>query len=179
MKKLVLILLLFISIFSFSDESFTASEKNALLKQFTEFQKAVKNKDITSMKRFLDDSVYGIAYINEDSYPYEAPVGYSEITKNKAEFLEIVEDMPTLKVDLKNNTVKEYKNGYLTVSAEFYTWENDSSIFPAWLNDIYKPGEKIFEIYAYNDDPEYPSFSRYIFKVKENKLKFSSVTGGP
>ena len=41
MKKLILMLLLLISVFSFSKENFTENEKNIALKQFVEFQKAL------------------------------------------------------------------------------------------------------------------------------------------
>lgn len=179
MKKFILIFLLFISVFSFSKENFTKNEKNILLKQFAEFQKAVKNKDIKAVKKFLDDSVYGFYYIDETSDSFDAPTDYSKIANSKSEFFDMMEQLTLLKVDLKNNEVKKYTKGNLIITGEFFSWKNDETIFPAWLNDIYKPDEKIFEVLLVDDDPEYPGYNRYIFKIKNNELKFSSITGGP
>ena len=57
MRKLVLIFLVFISVFSFSNENFTRNEKNVILKQFAEFQNAVKNKDVKTIEKFIE-SIY-------------------------------------------------------------------------------------------------------------------------
>lgn len=179
MKKLILIFLLFISVFSFSRENFTENEKTVILKQFVEFQKAVKNRDMKSIEKFLDDYVYGFGYMDQTSYSYDTPVDYNKIVGYKSEFFEVMEETTLLKVYPKNNEVKKYIKGNLTITGEFYAWENNESLFPAWLNELYKPDEKIFEILLVDDDPEYPGFSRYIFKIKNNELKFSSFTGGP
>ena len=173
MKKLVLILLLFISVFSFSQENFTESEKSAALKQFVEFQKALKNKDINSLLKYIDDPVYGINHIDGQSYQdYNVPVSHSEIVKYKARFLDNIKEMALLKVDMNSNTVKSYKKGDLEISAGFSTDESNEN----WGTE---PDKKTFEVFYYYDDPDFPGYNRYVFTFDNNKLKFHNLYVGP
>ena len=173
MKKLVLILLLFISVFSFSSENFTENEKNSALKQFIEFQKALKNKDISTLKNYIDNPVYGFNHIDGKSYnDYEVPVSHDEIVKYKTKFMNDMKEMTLLKVDLNTNTVKSYEKGELEVSAGFSTDESNE-------NWGLEPGEKTFEVFFYYDDPEYPGYSRYVFNFENNKLKLHALYVGP
>lgn len=173
MKKLVLILLLFISVFSFSKENFTESEKNMALKQFVEFQKALKNRDINSLLKYIDNPVYGINYIDGQSYQdYDVPVSHSEIVKYKTQFLDNIKEMALLKVDVNSNTVKSYKKGNLEISAGFSTEESNKG----WgLN----PKEKTFEVFYYYDDPDFPGYNRYVFTFENGELKFQTLYAGP
>ena len=173
MKKFVLILLLFISVFSFSKENFTENEKNVALKQFIEFQKALKNKDINTLKKYIDNPVYGFNYIDGKSYQeYNIPVSHDEIVKYKAKFMDNMKEMALLKVDLNSNTVKSYKKGEVEVSAGFSTTEENEG----WGFDS---DEKRFIVFYYYDDPEYPTYDRYVFKFENNKLKLYDVFLGP
>lgn len=173
MKKLILMLLLLISVFSFSKENFTENEKNIALKQFVEFQKALKNKDINTLKNYIDNPVYGFNYIDGKSYTdYEVPVSHEEIVKYKTKFLNEIKEMALLKVDLNSNTVKKYKNGVLEITAGFSTTENNEG----WGLD---PDEKTFEVFYYYDDPEYPGYARYVFEIENNKLKLHALYVGP
>ncbi|MCP1224165.1 hypothetical protein [Sebaldella sp. S0638] len=173
MKKLVMILLLFISVFSFSDEGFTENEKNTILKQFTEFQKAVKNKDVNTLKKFIDGSVYGLVLNDGPVYRLNTEsVSYDEIVKYKNEFFKSMKEITLVKADLKNNEVIKYAKGEDTITGEFFIMEEDNYIWGS-------KGDKMFEIAASYDDPEYPSTAEYIFKMKGNQLKFISVYSMP
>ena len=173
MKKFIFLFLLFVSVLSFAKENFTENEKNILLKQFVNFQKAVKNKDINSLKQYINDPVYGFNHIDGKSYDdFEIPVSYNEVVKYKARFFEDLKEMALLKVDLNSNSVKNYTKGDLEVSAMFSTEESNES----WGLE---PGEKYFMVYFYYDDPEYPGYNRFIFKTENNKLKLHSLYVGP
>ncbi|WP_435307979.1 hypothetical protein [Sebaldella termitidis] len=173
MKKLILMLLLLISIFSFSKENFTENEKTIALKQFVEFQKALKNKDINTLKNYIDNPVYGLNHIDGKSYTdYEIPVSHDEIVKYKTKFLNNIKEMALLKVDLNSNTIKSYKKGELEITAGFSTTENNED----WGLD---PDEKTFEVFYYYDDPEFPGYNRYVFKFENNKLKLHALYVGP
>ena len=158
MKKLVFILLLFISVFSFSKENFTENEKNSALKQFIEFQKALKNKDINTLKNYIDNPVNLFTYIGEN---YEGPVSHDEIDENKAMFMNNMKEITFLKVDLNSNTVKSYKKGEIEVTAGF------------------EPGKKTFEVVFYYNDPKYQEYNRYVFNFKNNELKLHAMYAGP
>ena len=173
MKKLVLIFLVFISVFSFGNEDFTKNEKNTVLKQFTEFQKAVKNKDMKALEKFIDGSVYGI--VLNDGPAYSSNIGsssYDEIVKYKKEFFKSINNITLVKADLKNNEVIEYTKGEETISGIFFIMEAD--------NDLWgHKGDKLFEISDFYDDPEYPGVIEYIFKMKGDQLKFISIYSMP
>ena len=173
MKKLILMLLLLISVFSFSKENFTENEKNIALKQFVEFQKALKNKDINTLKNYIDNPVYGFNQIDGKSYQdYEIPVSHNDIVKYKSRFLDGIKEMTLLKVDLNSNTVKKYKKGDLEITADFSTEESNEN----WgLNS----DEKTFEVFYSYDDPDYPGYNRYVFKFENNKLKLQALYVGP
>ena len=173
MKKLVLIFLVFISVFSFGNEDFTKNEKNTVLKQFTEFQKAVKNKDVKALEKFIDGSLYGI--VLNDGPAYSSNIGstsYDEIVKYKNKFFKSINNVTLVKVDLKNNEVIEYTKGDETISGIFSVMEADNDL---WGNK----GDKLFEISDFYDDPEYPGVTRYIFKMKGSQLKFISIHSMP
>ena len=173
MKKLVLILLLFVSVFSFSNEDFTESEKNAVLKQFVEFQKAIKNKDVNALKKFIDGSVYGLVLNDGPAYRLNTDsVDYNEIVRYKDEFFKSVKEVTLVKVNLKNNEVTKYTKGEDTITGDFFIQAEDNYIWGS-------KGEKMFEIAAVYDDPEYPSGAEYIFKMKGNQLKFVCIYSMP
>ncbi len=173
MKKLVLIFLVFISVFSFSNEDFSKNEKNIILKQFTEFQKAVKDKDIKAIEKFIDGSVYGLVLNDGPAYRLNTEsVSYDEIVRYKDEFFKSLKEVTLVKADLKNNKVIKYTKGEETVSADFFIMEEDNYV---WGNK----GDKIFEILASYDDPEYPSVTEYIFKMKGSQLKFICIYSMP
>ena len=173
MKKLVLIFLVFISVFSFSNEDFSKNEKNIILKQFTEFQKAVKDKDIKAIEKFIDGSVYGLVLNDGPAYRLNTEsVSYDEIVRYKDEFFKSLKEVTLVKTDLKNNEVIKYTKGEETISADFFIMEEDNYI---WGNKA----DKIFEVLASYDDPEYPSVAQYIFKMKGSQLKFICIYSMP
>lgn len=171
MKKVIFLLLLFIGVFAFSDE-YTEKEKNIILTQFVTFQKAVTAKDIDTLNKMIKYPLEGYS-AEEDLYlTNTGSVSQKEIIANKKKFLELIKDVTWPKVNLKNNTVKTYEKGNVSVSAEFLDDEGKEH----WG---YTSDEKVFFVTLFDDDPEYPGVNNYIFTFENNKLKLAKVFGMP
>ena len=85
MKKIFLFLLLFSSVIIFGI-TYTETEKKVILKQFTVFQKAVKNKDSDTLEKMMNSSM-------DD---------YENLT------FETLSDVNLLKIDLAKSKVKNF-----------------------------------------------------------------------
>ena len=171
MKKIIFLLLLFIGAFAFSNE-YSEKEKNTILTQFVEFQKAVKAKDINTLNKMIKYPLMG--YSAEDGFYTDnnGTVTHKEIVTNKKDFLEWVKDVTLPEVNLKNNTVKDYKKGDVSITASFMNEE----IKEQWG---FESGDKVFIVFVSYDDPEFPGFNSYNFIFENNTLKLVKIFGGP
>ena len=171
MKKVIFLLLLSIGAFAFSSE-YTEKEKNIILTQFAAFQKAVTAKDIDTLNKMIKYPLEGYS-AEEDLYlTNTGSVSQKEIIANKKKFLELIKDVTWPKVNLKDNTVKTYKKGNVSVSAEFL----DDEAKEHWG---YTSDEKVFSVTLFDDDPEYPGYNSYIFILENDQLKLAKVFGMP
>ena len=63
--------------------------------------------------------LYMVLLIDGEAHLINEPVSYDGIVKRKIEFFKVTEVILILKIDFKNNKVKTYEKGDLTISAEF------------------------------------------------------------
>lgn len=76
--------------------------------------------------------------------------------------------MAFLKADLNSDTVKKYAKEELEMTAGFSTEESNG-------NRGLDSDEKTFEVFYLYDNPEYPGYNQYVFKVENDKPKLHAL----
>lgn len=171
MKKIIIVLLLFIGVFAFSEE-YTKEEKNIILTQFVEFQNAIKTGDIDVLNEMINyplegySAKYAFYLVNNET------VNKEEVIENKERFIKDMQEMLLLKVNLKNNTVKSYAEGnHYIVKAEFVDYYITSERVK------YKSKEKLFQVSFRDIDGEESNSDNYYFILENNVLKLIKIFG--
>ncbi len=175
MKKVLVLLFLVFSIGVYS-AAFSEAEKKEILKQFTEFQKAVKKKDAAAISKYI-------------SYPLRDGNNSEEIIwKNSSDLAKDLKDKDSYAFysieELKSDpdtgkiiNVEErllQKNGefgdeYLSVTGEFLDTDDVEDTIYNWID---KPHFKVV-VSVYDDMFEGGTF--YLFSFENKKLKLVSL----
>ena len=139
MKKLILLLSMFLCVMV-GAKTLTDSEKKEMLRQFSEFQQAVRNKDDVTLKKMIKFpisreilSIVGyengrIFYheYNLADLPEEAPVTEKVFSKYKENAFRNLSKLDNLKVDLNKNIIIGYSKDGASVEDKKRKFKVDS-----------------------------------------------------
>ena len=131
MKKVMLIMLLFTVIVS--AKTFTKAEKQKMVKQFAEFQTAIKNKDIgkvSSMVQFPlnEDAVYSFS-VDEN---FDEEITEKFFMKNSSSVLEKLDFMVEIKTNPDSGKINGYQNDEIPdemKKRKYYYDDNEDSYY--------------------------------------------------
>ena len=174
MKKVLFLLFLVFS-FGIYSETFSEAEKKEVLKQFAEFQKAVKKKDAAAISKYI-------------SYPLTDGMTKEVIWKNSNDLAKDLKNRDSytfysigeLKVDPNTNKITNVeerllqKNGetgneYLDVTGKFLDTDNVDGTIYSWID---KP-HFVVVVSVYDDMSEGGTY--YLFTLENKKLELVSL----
>ena len=175
MKKVLFLLFLIFS-FGVYSKTFSETDKKEVLKQFSEFQKAVKKKDASAISRYI-------------SYPLKDGNTKEVIWKNSSEFIKDFKDPENyifshadeLKVNSETGQIDNVEerllrsgdeggDTFLDVIGEFITSSDEESEFYYNSAGASKSDDFfVLKVSVYDDMVDGSSY--YMFALKDNKLK--------
>ena len=178
MKKLLFLLLLVFSMGIYS-KSFTETDKKEILKQFSEFQNALKKKNANALSGYV-------------AYPLKDGNTKSVIWKNSSDFIKDFKDpenyifshLDELKVDYASGKIDNVEerliqsggeggDTFMDVTGRFITSADDEAEFYYGASGISK-SDDIFVVTVSVYDDMFDGSSYYIFTLVGNKLKLVS-----
>ena len=178
MKKILFLLLLVFSIGIYS-KSFTDTDKKEVLKQFSEFQNALKKKNVNTLSGYT-------------AYPLKDGNTKSVIWKNSSDFIKDFKDpenyvfshLDELKVNyvtgqIDNVEERQIESGgeggdtFMDITGRFITSSDDEAEFYYGASGISK-NDDLFVVTVSVYDDMFDGSSYYIFILSGNKLKLVS-----
>ena len=181
MKKILFFVFLVFS-FGIYSEEFSEADKKSVLKQFSDFQKAVKKKDAVAISKYIayplkDGNTKEIIWKNsrdlaKDLKDPEAYVFYSinelKVNYNTNKIINVEERL------LQKN--EEFGDEFLSVEGLFLDPQDEGNdVYYSGINDEENMDKSLFAVEVSVYDDMFEGGTYYLFTLKNNQLKLISV----